>query len=248
MLARARRPLTEFDHSPRVVRETAALRNSCIVLGCAPTIAASCGPALLSTFERDEPNVRVFLRAIASDALLESLYDGSIDHATAQVVPAEPDLLIEVLHCDPIVVPAPCNFLPRRRTHISLKELSTLPLLHLAPATSMRQLFDAEMKSRPSLSLPLRPPAQPHSDRPGRGGIGDRDPAPVCCAARGQSITQVIPIRPASLARDIAGMSRSDRPPSPAAKRLADLARHSISPVAIGVSNAAASTVWPSAS
>ncbi len=226
LLNGARLALKEIEHSLRVINETAELRHGRVVLGCAPTIAASCGPTILATFERDYPNVKVFLREIASDGLLAALRDGSIDFAIAQAVPPEPDLLVDVLLQDPIVALAPKSIIPKPRRSISLEELSKLPLLHLAPATSMRQLFDAEMKKRglPSPckydclhSLTLLAMAE--------AGLGVAIlPRSVLRLTASSQMTG-IPIGPEKLVRSIALISRCDRALSPAAKRLADLAR-----------------------
>jgi DNA-binding transcriptional LysR family regulator len=233
LLTGARRALQEIEHSLRVVRESAEIRHGRVVLGCAPSIAVSLAPGILSSFGQDFPNVKVFLRETASDELLVALRDGSIDFAIAQAVPPEPDLAIEMLLKDPIVALAPRTIVPSPRDSISLEELSVLPLLHLAPSTSLRQLFDAEMRKR-GLPTPCKYDCL-HSltliaMAEAGLGIAILPRSVLRFASSPNSIA--IKIRPASLARDIALISRSDRALPPAAKRLADLARESVAHLA----------------
>ncbi len=229
LFAGARRAAEEIEHSLRIVREAVELRQGRVTLGCAPTIAAGYMPRILSVFGRDHPQVRVLIREVASDGLLQALRQGEIDFAVAQAVPPEPDLRIESLLDDPVVALASRSILPRKRTSIGLAELARLPLLQLAPVTSMRQLFDAEMKQLGLVStskydcinaLTLIAMAE--------AGLGIAImPRSVLKLVRGETM-QVIAIRPATLSRKIALISRTDRALSPAASRLAQLIRERI--------------------
>lgn len=229
LLAGARRAADEVEHSLRLVREAAELRHGRVTLGCAPSIAASCLPKMLSLFERDYPEVKVFLREMASDGLLASLRDGKIDFAIAQAVPPEPDIKIEVLLNDPIMALVPRSIVPRKQKSIDLRHLAEMPLLQLAPVTSMRQLFDAEIKRQGLTShckydcintWTLIAMAE--------AGLGVAVlPHSVLKLARSET-TYAMAIRPKRLLRQIALIYRSDRPLSPAAARLAQLARERI--------------------
>jgi LysR family hydrogen peroxide-inducible transcriptional activator len=167
--------------------------------------------------------VRVFVREIASEGLLDALRQGTIDFAVVQAVPPEPDLRVEPLLDDPVVAIAPRAIIPRRRTSIGLEELAaTAP-----PARSghvWRQFFNEEMR-RCELAYDCNYDCINSLTLIAMAETGLRIailPRSVLSFGRG-STTQAIAVRQGSLSRKIALISRSDRLPSPAASRLAVL-------------------------
>ncbi len=148
----AKRGMREVDAGVREVREAQALQAGHVALAATSIAAAALLPPVLARFEKLYPGVRMSVREMQAADVYASVLQGDVDFG---VVPGP-----EGSECDfePLLTEDICAFMPasmRETTvdHISLKELSGLPLLLLSNTTSLRTLLDqAALRARVKLT------------------------------------------------------------------------------------------------
>lgn len=137
----ARRGLREMDAGVRDIQESLALQKGRVSVAATPIAASALLLPVLGRFEKQYPGVRMTVREQQSAAVYESVSQAQADFG---IVPGPEGADWDF---EPLVHEEICALVPRRMLEgpsqtLSLKELSTLPLLLLSSATSLRALLD----------------------------------------------------------------------------------------------------------
>lgn len=154
LLDNARKAVGEIELGLRNLREVADMRRGRVTLACAPTIAATRLPAILSSFEKEYHGVRIVLQELKSAELFQSVRNGEVDFGVGPVV-RDGDLEFEPIITERVHALVPRALMARRRDTITLAELAELPIIQFHSATVMAQLVAEAAKSR-GLELNVR--------------------------------------------------------------------------------------------
>lgn len=147
LLSSTQPALEEIDLALRRIQQSVDRRRDRIRFGCSLWIAASGLASILSEFEREFSNISVLLREARSADLLEGVRWGDLEFATGAIT-AEPDLDVAPIMNEDFYAVLSNKFKAARQSQITLKELSTLPMLLRNPSTAHRRLIDSVMQSR----------------------------------------------------------------------------------------------------
>jgi DNA-binding transcriptional LysR family regulator len=109
---------------------------------------------ILAAFERDYPDIEVFVRESSAAALLESIRQHKVDFGVGPVLEAT-DLHFDPILEDPLYAVMHTEFGLPYDTTITLRELCKLPLLLLDHTTALRALVE-EAAARLGLTLNTR--------------------------------------------------------------------------------------------
>ena len=154
LLDNARKAVGEIELGLRNLREVADMRRGRVALACAPMIAATRLPAILSSFEKEYHGVRIVLQELKSVELFQSVRNGDVDFGIGPVV-RDGDLDFEPIITERIHALVPRRFIAERRDTITLTELADLPIIQFHSATVMAQLI-AEAATSKDVALNVR--------------------------------------------------------------------------------------------
>lgn len=129
-----------------VERSIAALRSDAaaqLVVGASLTIGEHLAPAWLGTFRQRQPNVRVQLLVLNSEAVLERVRDGVIDVGFIESPGVPRGVQSRVVATDDLaLVVRPGHPWSRRRRPISPEELASTPLVCREEGSGTRRTVD----------------------------------------------------------------------------------------------------------
>jgi DNA-binding transcriptional LysR family regulator len=148
LLTHARRALDEWDSGLREIREVVDMQRGTLSLACMPTIAATILPQVLRTFQTKYPGIKINLRELASDELLESVRRREVDFGIAPWVDRQTEFQFAPLFDDPIYALATRAFPFRKRSAIDLAELCTFPVLLNSTSTALRAMLERALAAR----------------------------------------------------------------------------------------------------
>lgn len=142
VLERARRIQRELDS----ITAEMASRDSEVVgatrLGVIGTTGRWVMPELLTRLSADHPRVRMTVFEGPSSALLAELLDGKIDAAVVHLPVDEPELSIDPLFAEDLMLLVHARSPLAERTEVPLAELATYPLVLAPPGTAFRRVVD----------------------------------------------------------------------------------------------------------
>lgn len=141
---RARRIEAEFS---ALESDVASLRDEIrgrVRIGVIGTTARWIVPPLLGTLADRHPAISLVVLDATTSSLIPQLVSGQIDLAVVNTPVTEPDVMVEPLFDEELLVVAPTGHPLAGLDQVSLSELAAHPLLLAAPGTSFREDIDAQ--------------------------------------------------------------------------------------------------------
>lgn len=154
LLSCARGAIAEVELGLRRIQEAVDVKHGRISFSCSPTIALERLAPILAEFERDYPDIEVFVRENSAAALLECIRQRQVDFGFGPLLEA-PDLQFDPILEDPLYAVMHKDFGSPYDTTITLRELARLPLLLLDRTTALRTLVE-ESAAQLGLTLNTR--------------------------------------------------------------------------------------------
>lgn len=148
LLSYARRALAEIENGLQLIRGFADLNIGRISIGCVPSVAASVLPTSLVLFQKSHPSIKINLRELPSDDLLEAIRRQEIDFGIGPTVDNIPDTDFVPIVREPIYALMMSQFCKEGIENISLKELIELPVLINSQSAALRGNLDRELARR----------------------------------------------------------------------------------------------------
>ena len=148
LLTHARRALDEWDSGLREIREVVDMQRGTLSLACMPTIAATILPQVLHAFQTRYPGIKINLRELAANELLDSVRRREVDLGIAPAVDRLAEFHFTPLFDDPIYALATRAFKFGKRGAIDLAELCTFPVLLNSTSTALRGMLERALAAR----------------------------------------------------------------------------------------------------
>lgn len=148
LLTHARRALDEWDGGLREIREVVDMQRGTLSFACMPTIAATILPQVLRAFQTRYPGIKINLRELAAEELLESVRRREVDFGIAPTVDRLTEFQFSPLFDDPIYALATRAFAFRKRNAIDLAELCTFPVLLNSTSTALRAMLERALAAK----------------------------------------------------------------------------------------------------
>ncbi len=111
-------------------------------LGAIGTTARWLAPHVLHRLRQQHPSVRAILVESPSTSLVPRLLDGQLDAAIVHLPADDPELSVNLLFTEDLVVVAPVGHPLAERGEADLHELASYPLILPAPGTTLRDDLD----------------------------------------------------------------------------------------------------------
>jgi DNA-binding transcriptional LysR family regulator len=134
------------------------LKAGALRLGATDTPARSWMPRILRDFSRLHPGVRVEMFVGNTAHVIERIVNREDDVAVVAAAMQHPDLVVEHVGIDPLVVIVPSHHAWRKRATIPLRALTGQPLIVREAGSSTRQLLEAQFDAylvRPEIVMEL---------------------------------------------------------------------------------------------
>ena len=148
LLVHAQRAITSLEAGMRQIREAASIQGGHITMGCVPSIASTILPRVLAEFQAKRASIKLELRELASEQLLEAITRQEISFGIGPKVDDLGDFDFAPITNEPIYALIPRrHWLPGRES-ITLGELVHLPLVLASSSAALRNMLDREMESR----------------------------------------------------------------------------------------------------
>lgn len=147
LLVCVRRVLEDLEMGLQQIQESANMQRGRISLACAPTVAGTLLGGVLAAFEQHYPGIQVSVREITATALFESVRQREVDFGISVVIDS-PEFRFQKILTDELCALVPRSRLPRDRKTITLKMLSTMPLLLLEQGTALRKNVEDAMAAQ----------------------------------------------------------------------------------------------------
>lgn len=138
LLISARKAMAELDSGLTRIRQAANAQHGNLAFACVPTVAGTRLPALLTAYARQYPGIAVRVRELSHHDLLEAVRRREVDFGIGPVEETRSELEFHPLFVDEYCALLPRGYRDNGRKTISLRELSRLRLLTLAPNSLFR--------------------------------------------------------------------------------------------------------------
>jgi DNA-binding transcriptional LysR family regulator len=148
LLNYARRAISELDFGLQQIRGMADIQIGRISIGCVPSVAASVLPHVLLLFQVEYPGIKINLRELPSEELLEAIRRKDIDFGIGPFVDHMGDCDFQAIFSEPILALMRDHFCKDGVKEISLEELTELPVLMNSKSAALRGNLDRELASR----------------------------------------------------------------------------------------------------
>jgi LysR family hydrogen peroxide-inducible transcriptional activator len=141
VVERARRIMRELDD---ITADVASLHDVSgeARIGSIGTTARWLMPPLLGAVEYAHPNVHPIVHEGSTTSLIPNLLDGRLDAAIVHLPVDDPELLIEPLFAEDLLLLVHRNHPLARRDTMSITELANVPLLLPPKGTALRRVLD----------------------------------------------------------------------------------------------------------
>jgi LysR family carnitine catabolism transcriptional activator len=150
LLTHVRSAMAELMSGLRQADGLAATHKGRVALACAPSLAGSRLPAVMTAFQSAFPGAQVEVRELPLAGILDCVREQDVDFGVGPMPPAGAGVLFRPLMEDPICALAPAGVLPAR-PRASLRVLARHPLVMMAGLRDMVE--DAAVKQGLSLSI-----------------------------------------------------------------------------------------------
>ncbi len=148
LLGHAQRAVASLDQGMRQIREAANIQFGHIAMGCVPSIAATVLPGVLAEFQRKRSGIRLELRELASEQLLETVARQDISFGIGPEVDHASDFDFAPICSEPIYALLPQAYWRTDHTAITLAELATLPVVLASASAALRNRLNRELSLR----------------------------------------------------------------------------------------------------
>jgi DNA-binding transcriptional LysR family regulator len=148
LLTHARRAVSEWDAGLREIREVVDMQRGTLSLACMPTIAATILPHVLRAFQTRYPGVKINLRELAANDLMEAVRRREVDFGISPLIEGLTEFQFSPLFDDPIYALATRAFVFRRSAAIDLAELCTFPILLNSTSTALRATLERALAAK----------------------------------------------------------------------------------------------------
>ncbi len=148
LLSHAQRAVASLEQGLRQIREAANIQFGHIAMGCVPSIAATALPGVLMDFKRKRSGIRLELRELASEQLLEAVARQEISFGIGPEVDQAGDFDFAPIGSEPIYALLPQSCWKPDHATIALRELVTLPVILASSSAALRNTLNREMASR----------------------------------------------------------------------------------------------------
>ncbi|MGH9135268.1 MAG: LysR family transcriptional regulator [Ilumatobacteraceae bacterium] len=142
VVERARRILHEIDDIAADMASLDADVSGDARIGVIGTTARWLMPQLLSAVRRDHPLVHTIVHEGSTTTLIPSVVSGQLNAAIVHLPIDDPELVIEPLFAEDLLVIAPSGHALGTRTSMTLAELDENPLLLPPKGTALRRVLD----------------------------------------------------------------------------------------------------------
>jgi len=151
--ARALAPLlAEMDMVLERVQDHAALRTGRIDLATLPSLASTVLPAVIARLRASSPGLRVRMREAVTGPVSEMVRAGEVDFGIGGSVKEDGELEVRPLFDDPLLLVFPSGHPFAALRHVTLRQLSGVPLLLPEANSGIRHAVDQAL-SAAGLSL-----------------------------------------------------------------------------------------------
>lgn len=147
LLISARKALAELDSGLARIQQAANAQQGNLAFACVPTVAGTRLPAVLTTYARHYPGIAVRVRELTHHDLLEAVRRREVDFGIGPVEDKRPDLEFHPLFNDEYCALLPHGYRHNGRQAITLREVTRLRLLTLAPNSMFRNHLEAALQA-----------------------------------------------------------------------------------------------------
>lgn len=136
------RVLHEIDAVMVNTKELASHIKGTVTIGALPSISSKLIPSTIAEFQKKYPGIVVRLRDVLAHRVVRLVTEEEIDFGIGTMRMPDPDIQFTPLLTDHLGVIFPARHPVERRRTITLKYLTTFPLILMDPETSVRDLVD----------------------------------------------------------------------------------------------------------
>ena len=135
-LERARKILVDVENAGKAIRDDPSLGRR-IVVGAIPTVAPYLLPAILTRCRVAHPNLVVHMREDFRSPLCRSVLDGELDLALVSLPVKDPQLYVEPLFSEPLLLVVNKSHPLARKTEVSATDLVDETFILLGDTSSL---------------------------------------------------------------------------------------------------------------
>jgi molybdate transport repressor ModE-like protein len=157
VLERARRILNEIDDIAADMASVDAEPSGDARIGVIGTTARWLMPQLMTEITRSLPLVRPIVHEGSTSTLIPAVLSGQLNAAIIHLPVDDPELIIDPIFAEDLVLLAHSNHPLSSRTTMSIQELDELPLLLPPKGTALRRVLD---RSAAAANITLRAQAE----------------------------------------------------------------------------------------
>jgi molybdate transport repressor ModE-like protein len=157
VVERARRILNELDDITADMSSRNAEVSGQTRIGVIGTTARWLIPRFLGELSEQHPNVRAIVQEGATSSLVPNVLTGQLNAAIVHLPVDEPELIIEPLFAEDLLLLAPDGHVLADRDVIPLAELDEVPLLLPPPGAALRRVLE---RAAASADITLRAQAE----------------------------------------------------------------------------------------
>ncbi len=135
-LLRARRILLEVDDATREIKDSNTLDRR-IRVGAIPSLAPSLFPQILALCRNRFPNLQIETRENFRDDLIAEVLNGVLDLAIVALPVAEPNLSVEPLISEPLMLVVGKNHPLASKPKVSIEDIKLQPFIVMGSASTL---------------------------------------------------------------------------------------------------------------
>ncbi|MCD0502500.1 LysR family transcriptional regulator [Bordetella petrii] len=147
LLITARKAMAELDTGLARIQQAANVQHGTLAFACVPTVAGSRLPAVLTEYARHYPGISVRVRELSHHDLLEAVRRREVDFGIGPVEERRGELEFRPIFNDEYCALLPRGYRDNGRKTISLRELTRLRLLTLAPNSLFRNHLEDALRA-----------------------------------------------------------------------------------------------------
>lgn len=148
LLISVRKALAEVETGLLHIRESVDMHYGVLSISCVPTVAATRLPHILLAFQKEHPKISVHVRELVATELLESIRRREVDFGIGPKIRTITEFSFKPILSDETYALIPSTYKLPRKSGITLKELSLLPILMLSTSSAFRGELDAALKAK----------------------------------------------------------------------------------------------------
>lgn len=230
LLGRVERGFTEIADGLSAVRSLSTLRQGRMVIGCVPSISGSRLPAILASFRRHVPNLRIDVEEFTSPEVVKALSDHRVDIGISPCPkPTPAGISFAPAINEPLCIVIARKFGKSSSQAMSLEHLAALPLVTLSGSVLLQSELERAMQSH-ELQLQSRNEVR-HIHTAvamARAGVGAAVIPRLALPDRLDQDIEALPIGFPPLTRALGILTRKGNPLPPLTLRFAQHARASL--------------------